>query len=272
MAIKVVLVGCGNMGHAMLAGWLKAGRLAPSEVFVVEPADALRTRAAALGVATGGSAADLTSDAAPELIILAVKPQVIRAVTAEYKRFADKGTTFLSIAAGTSIATLMEILGGNTPVVRCMPNTPAAIGKGMMVVYANDRVARPALDFIDALLGTSGAVAHIDDEKLMDAVTAVSGSGPAYIFHFIECLTAAAQSAGLPPQTAKLLAMQTVFGAASLVAESGEEPRVLREQVTSPNGTTAAALSVLMGGDRLKTLVTEAVAAARLRSEELGRS
>src|SRR5690606_14494685 len=151
-------------------------------------------------------------------------------------------------------------------------NTPAAIGKGMMVVYANPHVSKAALASIDALLETSGAVAHIDDEGLMDAVTAVSGSGPAYIFHFIECLTAAARSVGLPEETAKLLAMQTVFGAASLAAESSEAPGTLREQVTSPNGTTAAALGVLMGNDRLKTLVTEAVEAARARSEELGRS
>src|SRR5690606_20920154 len=122
------------------------------------------------------------------------------------------------------------------------------------------------------LLSASGRVATIDEEGLMDAVTAVSGSGPAYIFHFIEALTAAAKNAGLPEDTAKLLAMQTVYGAASLAAESSEAPGTLRQQVTSPNGTTAAALGVLMGGDRLKTLVTEAVEAARARSEELGRS
>lgn len=271
MAIKVVLVGCGNMGYAMLAGWLKAGQLAAGEVFVVEPADALRARAADLGVKVAARADAIEPGAAPELIILAVKPQVIRAVTAEYTRFADSGTTFLSVAAGTSVATFTGILGEDTPVIRCMPNTPAAIGKGMMVVFANARVSTSTLGFVDALLATSGAVAHIDDESLMDAVTAVSGSGPAYIFHFIECLTAAGQSAGLTAETAKLLAMQTVFGAASLAAESNEEPGVLRQQVTSPNGTTAAALGVLMGGDRLKALITEAVEAARARSEELGR-
>ncbi|MCB1466767.1 MAG: pyrroline-5-carboxylate reductase [Rhizobiaceae bacterium] len=271
MAIKVVLVGCGNMGYAMLAGWLKSGHLKPADVLVVEPADALRERAAMLGVSTGTSADAIPSQTSPQLIVLAVKPQVIRAVTTGYKRFADGGTIFLSVAAGTSTATLSQSLGDTTPIARCMPNTPAAIGKGMMVVYANPHVPEAGFDFVKTLLATSGAVAEINDEGLMDAVTAVSGSGPAYVFHFIECLTDAGVSAGLPLETSKLLAMQTVFGAASLAAESSEEPGKLREQVTSPNGTTAAALNVLMGDERLKNLIGEAVEAARLRSEELGR-
>ena len=152
-----------------------------------------------------------------------------------------------------------------------MPNTPAAIGKGMMVVFADDRVSPRMKSFVSDLLSASGEVASVDDEALMDAVTAVSGSGPAYVFHFIECLTAAAKKAGLPDDVAALLARQTVFGAACLAAESGEEPGRLREQVTSPNGTTAAALAVLMGEGRLEKLITEAVEAARLRSIELGK-
>lgn len=267
--IRIVLVGCGNMGHAMLAGWLKSGKLAASEAFVVEPNDALRQRAATLGVGTAAEAGAIPADAKPVVIVLAVKPQVIREVTAQYRRFAGEGTTFLSVAAGTGVRTFEEILGADTPIIRCMPNTPAAIGKGMMVVYAKANVPAETQKLVQDLLATSGRVASINDETLMDAVTAVSGSGPAYIFHFIECLTAAAEAAGLPTQTAKLLAMQTVFGAASLAAESGEEPAMLRQQVTSPNGTTAAALSVLMGDDRLKRLLTDAVEAARLRSIEL---
>lgn len=271
MTIKVILVGCGNMGYAMLAGWLKAGHLKPDDVLVVEPNEALRNRAASLGVVTGSDASAIASDIAPQLIVLAVKPQVIRAATEGYRRFANGGTLFLSVAAGTSTDTLADVLGPATPIARCMPNTPAAIGKGMMVVYANAHVSDDSLAFANALLATSGAVTTISDEKLMDAVTAVSGSGPAYVFHFIESLTDAGVVAGLPVETAKLLAMQTVLGAASLAAESSDEPGVLREQVTSPNGTTAAALGVLMGEDRLKTLVKDAVEAARLRSEELGR-
>jgi pyrroline-5-carboxylate reductase len=202
--------------------------------------------------------------------VIAVKPQVIREVVAGYKRFAGKAT-FLSIAAGTGIATFTEILGAGTAVMRCMPNTPAAIGKGMMVVFSNADVAEKTKVFVGDLLSASGEVATINDEGLMDAVTAVSGSGPAYIFHFIECLTAAAEKAGLPAETAKLLAMQTVYGAASLAAASREDPAVLRKQVTSPNGTTAAALGVLMGDDRLKKLLADAVEAARARSVELGK-
>ena len=271
MSIELVLVGCGNMGRAMLAGWLHAGKLAADAVFVVEPAAELRARAQALGCRAGASAADLPADAAPALVVIAVKPQVIREVTQQYRRFGDGRTSFLSIAAGTPVATFAEILGPGAPILRCMPNTPAAIGKGMMVVFSTPLVSAEARARVLDLLSASGAVATVDDEGLMDAVTAVSGSGPAYVFHFIECLTAAAQKAGLPADTAKLLAMQTVYGAATLAAESGEEPGELRRQVTSPNGTTAAALAVLMGEERLETLLTQAVEAARLRSIELGR-
>ena len=205
------------------------------------------------------------------LVIFAVKPQVMRDVVPGYARFAGGGTTFLSIAAGTGIAVFEELLGTSAAVVRCMPNTPAAIGKGMMVVVSNANVNGKTKAFVADLLSASGEVATIDDETLMDAVTAVSGSGPAYIFHFIEALTVAAEKAGLPADTARLLAMQTVYGAASLAAESREDPATLRKQVTSPNGTTAAALGVLMGNDRLTRLLTEAVDAARLRSIELGK-
>jgi len=271
MTVKVVLAGCGNMGYAMLSGWLKSGKLRPDETFIIEPNAELRARAKALGSSVGGDAGEIPTDAVPTLIVLAVKPQVIRDVTAGYRRFGDGRTTFLSIAAGTEVATFEEILSARAPIIRCMPNTPASIGKGMMVTFANERVSDNTRKFVADLLSASGEVASIDDESLMDAVTAVSGSGPAYIFHLIECLTAAAESAGLPTETAKLLAMQTVYGAASLAAESHEEPGVLRQQVTSPNGTTAAALAVLMGEDRLKQLVTEAVEAARIRSVELGK-
>ncbi|UCI07280.1 pyrroline-5-carboxylate reductase [Mesorhizobium sp. B1-1-8] len=270
MTIRLVLAGCGNMGYAMLSGWLKAGKLPPAEVFVVEPNAELRHLAEALGCRAAADADGIPADAVPDLVVIAVKPQVIRDVTAAYKRFGGGLTTFVSIAAGTPVATFEEILGKLAPIIRCMPNTPAAIGKGMMVVYSNPLVTDDVRRFVAELLSASGVVTTIDDEGLMDAVTAVSGSGPAYIFHFIEALTTAAETAGLPPATAKLLAMQTVYGAASLAAESDEEPGVLRRQVTSPNGTTAAALAVLMGEDRLTKLLTEAVEAARLRSVELG--
>jgi pyrroline-5-carboxylate reductase len=270
MSARLILVGCGNMGHAMLDGWLRSGRLMPGEVFVVEPNEALRDRAYRLGVGTAASAGELPADMDPTLVILAVKPQVMRTVVPDYARFAAR-SAFLSIAAGVPIATMQDILGSDAAIIRCMPNTPAAIGKGMMVTFANANVNDETKAFVAELLESSGAVAEIDSEDLMDAVTAVSGSGPAYIFHFIESLTAAGEAAGLPGETAKLLAMQTVYGAACLAQESGEQPGRLREQVTSPNGTTAAALAVLMGEDRLTKLVTEAVEAARARSVELGK-
>jgi pyrroline-5-carboxylate reductase len=270
MTIRLVLAGCGNMGYAMLAGWISSGKLKPDETFVVEPNGDLRRRAEELGCRTGADAADIPADAAPQLAVIAVKPQVIHEVSKAYARFGDGRTTFVSIAAGTPVATFEEVLGSRAPIMRCMPNTPAAIGKGMMVLYSNALVSDEMKRVVADLLSVSGRVATITDEGLMDAVTAVSGSGPAYIFHFIEALTAAAKKAGLPDETAKLLAMQTVYGAASLAAESSEEPATLRQQVTSPNGTTQAGLGVLMGEDRLTKLVTETVEAARLRSIELG--
>lgn len=269
MGARIILVGCGNMGFAMLAGWLKAGEAAPADILVVEPADALRRRAAELGVAVAHDVGAVPADAAPELIVIAVKPQVIREALGPYRRFGDAGTTFLSVAAGTPIATFEAILGARTPVMRCMPNTPAAISKGMMVTVANAHVGDEARLFVEALLSANGAVAAVDDEALIDAVTAVSGSGPAYVFLFIECLTQAAQAAGLPAAIAAQLARQTVWGAAALAQESPETPAELRRQVTSPNGTTAAALGVLMEDERLARLVAEAVEAARQRSIEL---
>jgi pyrroline-5-carboxylate reductase len=271
MAVSVVLVGCGNMGFAMLSGWLKSAKLIAGETFVVEPNEALRQRAAKLGSGAVADAAALPAALKPNIVIFAVKPQVMREVVPAYRRFTGAGTTFVSIAAGTGIAVFEELLGSSAAVIRCMPNTPAAIGKGMMVMVSNAKVSSQAKDFVGDLLSASGKVATIEDEALMDAVTAVSGSGPAYIFHFIEALTAAAEQAGLPTETARLLAMQTVYGAASLAAESGEDPALLRQQVTSPKGTTAAALEVLMGEKGLTKLLTEAVEAARRRSIELGK-
>ena len=269
MARNVLLVGCGNMGYAMLKGWLSAGKLAAGEITVVEPNDALRARAAAHGVTVAAAADEIGQDTV-DLVFFAVKPQLIRDAVLPYRRFAADAT-YVSVAAGTGIATLEELLGDGAAVIRCMPNTPAAIGKGMIAVFANRNVRPETERFVKELLAANGEVATVDDEAQIDAVTAVSGSGPAYVFHFIECLTAAAARAGLPAETAKLLALQTVYGAAVLAKESGEDPGRLREQVTSPNGTTAAALAVLMGDDRLSKLVGEAVEAARKRSIELGK-
>lgn len=265
----VLLVGCGNMGFAMLKGWISSRKLAASDAYVVEPSDELRERAEALGAAAVASADELPQEITPKLIVLAVKPQTMDAVLPGYARFAPT-STFVSVAAGTRIAKLAEALGKSAAIVRVMPNTPAAVGAGMMVMYANPNVADAEITFTRELMQASGEVAEVDDEALMDAVTAVSGSGPAYLFHMIEALTAAAKSAGLPDDVASLLARQTIYGAAVYARESETDPGTLREQVTSPNGTTAAALDVLMGGERLVNLMTEAVEAARKRSVELG--
>jgi pyrroline-5-carboxylate reductase len=269
MTSTVLLVGCGNMGYAMLKGWV--GPDNALAVHVVEPDETLSARARSAGARAVHSAADLPVDLRPDLVFLAVKPQVMGEVVPAYARFAGGPATFVSIAAGTTIATLARLLPGATPIIRCMPNTPAAIGAGMMVCCANERVGDEARELATRLLSTSGLVDWIGDEALMDAVTAVSGSGPAYVFHFIECLTAAGVELGLPGPLAARMAMQTVMGAGRLAAEAEDPPARLREQVTSPGGTTAAGLKVLMGEDRLKRLVTEAATAARDRGAELAR-
>jgi pyrroline-5-carboxylate reductase len=222
-----------------------------------------------LGCQVAELSSAIPADAAPDLIVIAVKPQVIAQTLVDYKRFGGGGTTFLSVAAGVTIAAFSGILGKQTPIVRCMPNMPAAIGKGMIVVCSNPWVSDTMELFISDLLSLNGKVAAIADEDLLDAVTAVSGSGPAYLFHFIEALTTAGKKAGLPADLAKLLAVQTTYGAASLAAESDEHPGTLRRQVTSPNGTTAAALDILLGNGRLESLLVEAVEAARQRSIQL---
>lgn len=267
MTDTVLLVGCGNMGHAMLAGWLS--KRPDLRAHVIEPADELRARAAALGAEARAAAAELPDGLMPDLVVLAVKPQVMPEVLPDYAGHA--GATFVSVAAGTTVATLRAGLGAAAPVIRCMPNTPAAIGAGMMVCYPTEGVTEEAKALTDTLLAASGEVAWIEDEALMDAVTAVSGSGPAYVFHLIETLGQAGAAAGLPETLATRLAVQTVMGAGKLAAESETPPGTLREQVTSPGGTTAAALDVLMAEGGFQSLMTRAVEAARARAEALGK-
>ena len=269
MSNTILLVGCGNMGYAMLRGWLEA--YPGMSAYVVEPADVLRERAADAGATAVTSLGDLPGDLSPDLIFLAVKPQVMAEVVPAYTRFAGGPAAFVSVAAGTTIDTLAGMLPGPTPIIRCMPNTPAAIGQGMMVCCANAPTTENSKDLTTQLLAASGEVAWIDSEALMDAVTAVSGSGPAYVFHMIECLTAAGVAVGLPEGLASRMAMQTVRGAGAYAAASDDPPGQLREQVTSPGGTTAAALGVLMGENRLQNLMREAVTAARDRGAKLAK-
>lgn len=266
----IVLVGCGNMGFAMLKGWL--AKDPDLSAHVVEPDEALRARAASVGAQAVEGADNLPPDLAPDLIFLAVKPQVMADVVPAYARFAGGPASFVSVAAGTMIGTLAAMLPGLTPIIRCMPNTPAAVGAGMMVCCANAHAEESSKSLTTRLLAASGETAWIEDEALMDAVTAVSGSGPAYVFHMIECLTEAGVSVGLPGDLSAKMALQTVMGAGQYAAASDTPPGTLREQVTSPGGTTAAALGVLMAENHLKTLLTEAVTAARDRGAELGKS
>jgi pyrroline-5-carboxylate reductase len=264
---QIVLVGCGNMGRAMLQGWIAAGKAEPSSIHVVEPDDRLRKGAAQSGAAAYAEAAHLPAGLVPAIVLFAVKPQVMRDIVPAYRRFAEVGTTFVSIAAGTPIALFEKLLGADAAIIRSMPNTPAAIGKGMLVNVANRNVSSDIRLLVRDLFTANGRVAEVDDEALIDAVTAVSGSGPAYIFHFIEALAAAAENAGLSRELAATLARQTVVGSAALAEANSETPETLRRQVTSPNGTTQAGLEVLMKG--LTPLLTETVEAARRRSVEL---
>ncbi len=269
MANGLLLVGCGKMGGAMLAGWLDQGT-DPASVVIVEPTEALRQPWAKRGINVVAAAADIPAGFAPDCVIFAVKPQQMVDVVPDYVRFRGPGTQFLSIAAGTTIRFFEGILGPDAAVVRTMPNTPAAVGKGMLVACPNGPVTSAMRARADTLLAAVGAVAWIEDEALMDAVTAVSGSGPAYVFYMIECMTQAGIAAGLPAELAAQLASQTVYGAGALAHAAPEDPGTLRKNVTSPGGTTQAALEVLMADDGLAPLVRRAVDAAARRSRELG--
>jgi len=268
MAVSLVLVGCGKMGGALLEGWLDRG-VDPAGIVVVEPTAAAAATAAGRGVAVISDAAELSGGLSPDVIVFAVKPQMMDAVVPSYARFAAAGAVCLSIAAGRTIASFERHLGNGAAVVRSMPNTPAAVRRGMTVACANAPVSEVQRRLCGDLLAAVGDVAWVDDEGLLDAVTAVSGSGPAYVFLLAECLAQAGTEAGLPADLAARLARATVAGAGELLHRSGEAPSALRRNVTSPGGTTAEALTVLMGAGGLQPLLTRAVAAAARRSREL---
>jgi pyrroline-5-carboxylate reductase len=262
----IVLVGCGQMGSAMLRGWLQSD--AAGQFVVVEPAGALGVLADAVGVETRSAATELSDDLAPDAVVFAVKPQVMGDIVPAYRRFVRPQTVFMSIAAGTTIGNLAKHLG-DAAIVRVMPNTPAAIGRAISVACANPRVTAAQRQLCDALLASIGESAWVEEERLLDPVTAVSGSGPAYVFLLIEALAEAGVKAGLPPELSLRLAKATVAGAGELARVSAEAPTRLRENVTSPGGTTRAALDVLMAADGLPALMNRAVAAATRRSREL---
>ncbi len=264
----LLLVGCGKMGGALLSGWLDGG-VAPSAVTVVEPHAPAAAEVAAKGVATCGALDQVPADLAPAVVLLAVKPQMMDAVMPGCAGFAGPGTVFLSIAAGKTIGYFEQHLGAKAAIVRAMPNTPAAVGRGMTVLVPNAKVSNAQRKVCGALLGAVGETAWVEDEALLDAVTAVSGGGPAYVFLLIEALAQAGVDAGLPAELAMRLARVTVAGAGELVHRSDAPASVLRENVTSPGGTTLEALKILRAPDGLQPLMTRAIAAATRRSREL---
>ncbi|MCY1745586.1 pyrroline-5-carboxylate reductase [Ensifer sp. SL37] len=264
---EIVLVGCGNMGFALLEGWVARFGIAADRIHVVEPVEALRRRATAAGAAAYADASDLPQALQPRAVIVAVKPQVIGSMLATYRRFSATAA-FVSIAAGVPIATFEATLGA-VPIVRAMPNMPASIGMGVIAAFANAHTGNVQMAYVSDLLAAVGNVHWLPEEQLINAATAISGSGPAYLFHFIECLTEAGVAVGLPVETAHALAKQTVDGASTLASASVFSPTELRQQVTSPNGTTAAALEVLMAEPSLAALVRGAAAAAHHRALEL---
>ncbi len=207
----------------------------------------------------------------PDLVVLAMKPQMLAAALPPINAIANEKTVFLSIAAGITMAKLKAMIGEKNAVIRTMPNTPAAIGKGITAMIFAPDVPPEMIDLTKKMMGVVGEVVVVDDENLMDAVTAISGSGPAYIFLMREALQAAAKSLGLEPNIAEKLAAATLTGAAAMMNESGIEPSQLRQNVTSPGGTTQAALDVLMAENGLQKLMNEAVQAAYDRSKELGK-
>jgi len=264
----LLLIGCGKMGGAMLRGWLRRGVRA-EDVAVVEPDAAALADLVGQGVTLVGDPAQLPAGLAPSVVVLAVKPQMMDAAIAAQARYVRPGTVFLSIAAGRTIGYFEGKLGGSAAIVRSMPNTPAAVGRGITVACANRNVSAGQRAQCDDLLAAVGEVAWVEDEALLDAVTAVSGGGPAYVFLLIECLAEAGAAAGLPPDLAMRLARVTVSGAGELARLSSEPAAVLRQNVTSPGGTTLEALKILMASDGLQPLLTKAIAAATRRSREL---
>lgn len=265
---KICLVGAGNMGGAMLAGWLESG-VSPEQVTVLDPAPRAEM-AEMLNRHSVRTLPEGPDDYAPDVLIIAVKPQMMDKVLPGLKRLVGTHTVSVSVAAGTTIEAIETHLG-ESAIVRAMPNTPALLRCGITVGCPNSKVTAEQKEMVDRLLRAIGAVEWVEQEAQIDAVTAVSGSGPAYVFHLAEVMAAAGVEQGLSSELADKLARETIAGAGQMLSQLEEPASTLRENVTSPNGTTAAALAVLMEKDAMKKLFSEAIAAAKHRSEELAR-
>lgn len=258
----LVLLGCGKMGSAMLQGWLADGLPAKS-VWVIDPnpSDWLQSTGVQINTALPRQ---------PAIVLIAVKPQMMGDALPAIAAMGNGETLFVSVAAGTPISAFETALGADSPIIRAMPNTPAAIGRGITAIIGNRHASAAQMDLAEGLLGAVGQVVRLDEEGQMDAVTGVSGSGPAYVFHMIECLAAAGEAQGLAPELAMKLAKATVAGAGALAEAADETPSQLRVNVTSPNGTTQAGLEVLMDeANGLPPLMGATVRAATDRSKDL---
>lgn len=268
MKERLLLIGGGKMGSAMLSGWLARG-LPRNHVVIVEPGPAAEGVRTSHGVAVCAAPDGIDPAFKPDVVVFAVKPQFMDGAAPHYARYAAPSTVFLSIAAGKTIAYFRAKLGDGAVIVRAMPNTPAAVGRGMSVCVAGPGVTETQRAQCTALLEAVGEVAWVTDEALIDPVTAVSGGGPAYVFLLVECLAEAGVAAGLPAELSMRIARATVAGSGELLRQSPEPPSVLRQNVTSPAGTTLEALKILMAPEGMQALFTKAVAAATRRSREL---
>ena len=264
---SLLLVGCGKMGSALLQGWLGAG-LSPTQFYVQEPNPDAALQDVGVHLNTDDAALEA---AAPSIIILAIKPQLAVETLPSLAVLASDETLVVSLMAGVPITTMSDLLGGEASFVRTMPNTPAAIGEGITALYASGGTQDNQKQAAEALLAAVGQTVWLDNEKMLDAVTAISGSGPAYVFHLVEALAAAAVNLGLPQDMAAQLAAQTIVGSAAMLRDAAADPRQLRVNVTSPGGTTEAALDVLMSDAGLVDLMRRATQAAAIRAGELSK-
>ncbi len=268
--MKILIVGYGRMGSAMVTGWLKQAAI--TAIDIIEPTQTNLTHDPRLtffkDAASWGE-----QKRTPDIVVLAVKPQAIAEVNTALPPHVPQHIPVLSIAAGITLTNLTRAWGDARPIIRAMPNTPASIGMGATACILNNNIQQKHIDIVSTLLSTLGSVYQVSDEIEMDGVTALSGSGPAYLFHFVEALENAGKKIGLTPDLARSLARDTVIGAAALLAaEPDSSPTTLRENVTSPGGTTEAGLKILMGNQMLEDLLTMTLKAAFKKSQELAQN
>lgn len=260
----LVLIGAGKMGSALLQGWLSGG-LPPASVHVLDPSPTDWLKAQGVHI-------NETLPTDPAVVLVAVKPQMMGAALPQLQSYGGGRTLFVSVAAGTTIASYEAALGAATPIVRTMPNTPAAVGRGITAITGNSHATAAHVDTAEALMAAVGEVVRLSGEDQIDAVTALSGGGPAYVFHLIEAMAAAGEAEGLPADMAMKLARATVIGAGELARQSNESAAQMRINVTSPGGTTAQALAVLMDPETgFPPLLRKGVKAAADRGRELGK-